>query len=29
MNNPENADERLAKKWLESQGYSNIERPRR
>ena len=29
MNNPENADERLAKKWLESQGYSNIERPQR
>ena len=27
MSNRENDDERLAKKWLESQGYSNIERP--
>ena len=26
MSNPENDDERLAKEWLESQGYSNIER---
>lgn len=26
MSNPENDDERLAKKWLESQGYSNIKR---
>ena len=26
MSNPENADECLARKWLESQGYTNIKR---
>ena len=29
MSNRENADERLAKTWLDSQGYSRIERPKK